>query len=185
MVSPHRYAAIAIASAIYLTTVGFLIVKSQPIEFQDLIGPAVAMDGDDLLLGDVDARLFGVDAPESDQWCEDARGQKYQCGEVSRKILADLVEGRLVTCKTVGKRLDGRPWVVCHIEDGTLVNAELVHAGAAVVYHRTPKVYALEEREAKAEMRGIWAGKFDPPHCFRRWKDKRLRASCASRPSVN
>ncbi len=186
MASVTRYCAIAIAAAMPAAVVSYLTGTSLPNEIPDLVGTAIAKDGDDLLFGEVDARLYGVDAPESDQECKNASGQKYRCGDAATKTLADLVNGRSVTCKPISRRPDfrSRPWVICYIDDGTLINSELVQAGAAVAYYRAPKIYASEEREAQAAMRGIWAGKFDPPHCFRRWRDKRVSASCASQPLV-
>lgn len=54
-----------------------------PAGAETLTGPARAVDGDTLVVGGVRVRLYGVDAPESAQTCNDAGGKAYPCGALS------------------------------------------------------------------------------------------------------
>ena len=42
-----------------------------------LSGHARVIDGDTIVIGEVHVRLFGIDAPESDQTCNDAHGALF------------------------------------------------------------------------------------------------------------
>ena len=66
-------------------------------------GHAIAKDGDDLVIGGIDIRLFGIDAFELHQICE-AESKTYACGELAKQDLAKKVQGRNVHCE-VRRRL--------------------------------------------------------------------------------
>mgnify|MGYP001385053697 CR=1 FL=1 len=48
-------------------------------------------DGDSLRSGKLRIRLFGIDAPEKNQQCTNADGDKWACGEAAQKMLEALV----------------------------------------------------------------------------------------------
>src|SRR5271157_3887082 len=102
----------------------------------------------------VKVRLSDIDAPE--------RGQDYS--QRSRQALANLVFGKEVRIVTHGKDRYGR--VIGNVVvGGKLVNEILVREGWAwnfVKYSKSPRLAELE-REARAERRGLWAGKNPVP----------------------
>lgn len=113
-------------------------------------------DGDTIVLSnrngkDTRIRLYGVDAPESAQ-----RG-----GKESQKFTSDLVYHKDVNVRTVYLDQYGRDVAIVTLQDGKILNEELIRNGHAWVYKNycdTPECSAWRklEHEAKAEMRGLW-----------------------------
>ena len=56
-------------------------------------GIARAKDGDSLMVGNTEVRLFGIDAPEFDQSCT-KNGQPWSCGSAAADQLMRLVTGK-------------------------------------------------------------------------------------------
>jgi endonuclease YncB( thermonuclease family) len=102
----------------------------------------------------VRVRLNSIDAPE--------KGQDYS--QRSRQALADLVFGKEVKVEIHGKDRYGR--VIGDVYVGsTLVNEVLVRKGWAwnfVKYSKSQRLAELE-RQARAQRRGLWAGKNPVP----------------------
>ena len=124
-------------------------------------GVARVIDGDRLVVGVVDTRLKGIDAPELGQMCL-LEGDAWPCGKEARRQLHDRIAGRLVSCRGSERDGEGRILAECRIGD-RLLNAEIVAAGWAV----SDSVYRAEERSAKAGERGIWTSRFDRPAHWR------------------
>lgn len=138
---------------------------------QTIAGQAEVVDGDTLGIRGESARirLYGVDAPEGQQTCEDTAGKRYLCGSKSAEALASIIgrNGR-VTCEEEDRDRYGRIVAVCHA-NGRDVNAELVRQGWALEYKQySDGRYADEEAEAKKAKRGLWSGKFIEPWEWRR-----------------
>jgi endonuclease YncB( thermonuclease family) len=137
-----------------------------------------AKDGDSLMVGDTEVRLYGIDAPELHQTCQRA-GYSWACGEKARAHLSALVDGRPVRCEQIGtdqyERLLGR----CTV--GSLdLNRAMVSLGYAVAYRHYSLDYASAEDTAKAYKRGLWAGTFEMPDEYRHAG----RPQSAPRPTV-
>ena len=128
-------------------------------------GIGQAKDGDSLMVGGTEVRLFGIDAPEWDQYCR-KNGQDWSCGSAAADKLAELVTGRNVVCSSVGmdehKRVLGR----C-MAGATDVNRAMVASGYAVAFRRYSSDYVSAEDSAKVNKRGIWAGTFQMPSDYR------------------
>jgi endonuclease YncB( thermonuclease family) len=58
---------------------------------------ARAIDGDTIAVGSRHVRLQGIDAPETDQVCLDAQGERWTCGITAREHLSAHIAGRAVT----------------------------------------------------------------------------------------
>ena len=56
-----------------------------------LSGCAKVVDGDTLRVDDGRVRLFGIDAPESDQSCERPDGSVWQCGRAATQALETMI----------------------------------------------------------------------------------------------
>ena len=90
------------------------LCASAPISHQPITGPARITDGDTLRIGNERIRLFGIDAPEMKQSCNDDRGARYACGEVARDALRRHVGGAPVTCEPVDRDRYGRTVARCY-----------------------------------------------------------------------
>jgi endonuclease YncB( thermonuclease family) len=104
-------------------------------------------------------RIDGIDAPEI---C-----QVY--GEVSRRALAERVQGQLVVVQ--GRRKDdyGRLLARIHLQ-GEDIGQWMVLAGHAWSYRhqRSAGPYAAQEALAREQRLGLWQGRAMPPRTFRR-----------------
>ncbi|WP_244498043.1 thermonuclease family protein [Aureimonas sp. AU40] len=134
-------------------------------------GRATVVDGDTLAIEGTKARirLYGMDAPESSQTCDDAAGKRYLCGSRAAQYLADLIgrSGR-VTCFEEDRDRYGRIVAECATPGNVVLNAAMVKAGWAIEYKQySDGRYSQEEAEAKAAKRGIWAGQFIEPSKWR------------------
>ena len=118
-------------------------------------------------------RLFGVDAPESSQSCKDATGATYTCGKRSGLALISLLMGKQVTCTPKAKSFD-RIVAVCTVGIAD-VSASQARDGWGVAYTSYSLDYLTQANDARAAGRGIWAGTFDAPECYRHPK----RSDCA------
>lgn len=74
----------------------------------ELTGFARVVDGDTFSLGAERVRLWGVDAPEGRQVCQDGQGRGYACGDVARDQLVGLIGGRSVRCEVRDRDPYGR-----------------------------------------------------------------------------
>lgn len=137
-----------------------------------LTGRAEAVDGDTLAVGGIRVRLEGIDAPEAEQTCTDARGAVWACGQEAQRALARLVANVIVSCEERGldkyKRLLG----VCRVGP-VEVNAELVRRGLAWAFTRYSQSYVALEAEARRGKVGIWSGSAQPAWDYRatRWHE--------------
>ncbi len=143
---------------------GLLAVVSARFETSETTsvqGEVVVNDGDSLTLGGQRIRLVGIDAPELNQLCGKDAGQ-YPCGRLARQALVDAVAGRLVSCS--GRKRDryDRLLATCSA-GGAELNRTQVAEGWAMAYG----AYEAEERTAKANRSGLWAGAFDRPRDWR------------------
>jgi endonuclease YncB( thermonuclease family) len=128
-------------------------------------GTARAKDGDSLVVGSREVRLFGVDAPEFDQICKRA-GTNWPCGTEAAEKLAALVTGREVRCLSSGEDQYGRTLATCTVGQVD-VNRTMVATGFAVAFRRYSSDYVSAEESAKVSRRGLWSGEFQMPQAFR------------------
>lgn len=77
-------------------------------------GLAWVVDGDTLEINGITIRLHGIDAPEKGQWCKNAKGKLYRCGEKSTIALKKITEGKTVTCNINGRDRYGRSVGTCY-----------------------------------------------------------------------
>jgi endonuclease YncB( thermonuclease family) len=125
-----------------------------------------AIDGDSFRTGDVEIRLYGIDAPEYRQTCSGRDGKAHPCGKMARDALSKLIRKKDVICSTLDRDRYGRQVSVC--KHGALeINREMVRLGWAVAYRKHAGSYVSAEREAKAAQRGIWAWTFEMPEDYR------------------
>jgi len=131
-----------------------------------LTGQPHVKDGDSLVINGREMRLKGLDAPEWNQTCR-INARDVPCGRMAADALRRWFTRGPPIC--TGTELDryGRLLVTCRV-NGVDVGADLVRNGIAVDYGNYPE----EEKAARHDERGIWAGTFERPDAFRR----RMRA---------
>jgi len=130
-------------------------------------GSARVVDGDTFSVGPERVRLWGVDAPEGRQVCQNAQGEGYACGDVARDQLVGLIGGRAVCCEVRDRDPYGRAVARC-LAGSTDLGEAMVRAGWAVDYVQFSRgAYASAEVEARRAQRGLWAGRFETPSTWR------------------
>ncbi|PZO03911.1 MAG: hypothetical protein DCF30_02065 [Hyphomicrobiales bacterium] len=151
-----------------LGIIGLLAIAGAVLQYRlgparTLVGAARVIDGDSLRLAGEELRLQGLDAPEFRQSCTDRAGRPVDCGRSSRRALEVLVSRGIITCDIGKVDRYGRGLARCR-QGETDINATMVRDGHAVAYGG----YRVEEEEAKAAGRGLWALRFERPETWRR-----------------
>ena len=181
-----------LAMAGFLTAAVFVIgqwdqVQSPGPQDGDLLGPAIAnaIDGETLFVAGSEVKLFGIDAVESDQVCQDADGADYACGRRATQALQSIVQQDLVVCLPLFAISDSR--LVGHCEVVSKGGFEpvspiefmeefrpnnlsrlMVADGHAVAIGVGTRFFGAQQDEAQALRQGIWQGSFQPPSNWRR-----------------
>jgi len=137
--------------ALVVASVGFGGVAKRKV-YLNTVSAADVIDGDTIRMGDVSLRLWGIDAPETDQLCRAASGDAFACGPEAGKHLTQLAAGKLIWCGPPPsadgnqvassdlprlKESFGRPIVTCRIRAGgkeTDVAQTMVRDGYARLY---------------------------------------------------
>ena len=134
-----------------------------------IIGVASVIDGDTIEVRGQRIRFNGIDAPESRQYCDDAKGLKYPCGRRSAEALdAFLAASKPVHCSFVTWDRYGRFVGDCRRADGVGVASWMVDHGQAVDWPRySHGAYAEQQARAKSAKVGLWVGAFQVPWDWR------------------
>lgn len=120
------------------------------------------IDGDTIIINNQRLRLKGIDAPEIKQSClMDA--QNIACGIKAKQALQQKIGRQAIHCLGHARDKYQRYLAVCYL-GRTDLNQWLVEQGHAVSYYDYPS----EERDARLNKRGIWAGEFERPQEWRR-----------------
>ena len=143
-------------------------------------GQPLVADGDTFMVGSQRVRLWGVDAPEGHQNCQDGAGRSYACGDEARAELVRLIGSRIVTCEARDIDPYGRTVGQCRVGDVDL-GREMVSRGWAVDYTQfSHGAYAEAQADARANRRGIWSGTFQRPSD---WRAQARASTTAAAPS--
>ncbi|MDT0684613.1 thermonuclease family protein [Roseicyclus sp. F158] len=138
----------------------------EPATTATLSGRAKVVDGDTLRVDDERVRLFGIDAPESDQSCARPDGTAWQCGQAATQALEAMIVAGQVDCEVRDVDRYGRSVAIC--QSGSVeLNREMVAQGLAVAYREYSRRYVGDERAAREIDRGIWATEFVMPQEWR------------------
>jgi endonuclease YncB( thermonuclease family) len=133
----------------------------------NLAGPAGIIDGDTLDISGTRIRLWGVDAPESNQSCRGDDSIQYACGTEAAKKLEAFLHQRPIDCAPVSLDQYGQTFAVCSV-DGVDIADWLVRNGFALDWPQYSKgKYDRAQRDAEHAGRGIWQGSYVEPWLFR------------------
>lgn len=133
----------------------------------DLIGQVSVIDGDTLEIHGTRIRLWGIDAPESSQFCRGDDSLPYRCGTKAANELAALIERQPALCKPVTFDRYGRTIAICAV-GGTDLADWPERRGLAMDWPLYSNGrYAAAQNEARNGQHGIWAGSFVEPWRYR------------------
>ncbi|MFD1982600.1 thermonuclease family protein [Mesorhizobium newzealandense] len=176
---PMRLVFVTVAAAAALIT-QFVVHNSGPlpeINLQNLIKPkpvaiagvASVIDGDTIEVHGQRIRFNGIDAPESKQYCDDAKGFEYPCGRRSAEALDKfLAASKPVQCTFVSWDRYNRFVGDCRRADGTSVASWMVEHGQAMDWPRySHGAFAQQQAKAEAAKVGLWVGAFQAPWDWR------------------
>jgi endonuclease YncB( thermonuclease family) len=133
--------------------------KHLPAPFR--IKNAYVIDGDTLSRGEWRIRIYGMDAPESDQ----------PGGDEATARMKELVEGK--TLHILPKDVDIYGRLVARVRCGAYdVGEEMVKSGHAVATSDFTRAYTNMEHTARRGRKGLWEkGRIDDPKAWRNSKD--------------
>ena len=118
--------------------------------------------------GSLKLRLHGIDAPEREQICTNAKGKNYACGKRATDWLRQNVKtGDYLSFDLLDVDKYRRLIVRC-FKSGKDINQAMVRTGWAVAYTRYSDDCLNAETEAKSEHNGLWQGPFLHPEVWRR-----------------
>jgi len=158
----NAYAA-AEQSSLFGTSGQFEEVDARAGELRKVIR---VVDGDTIVVSPNEkVRLIGVDTPET----VDPRKAIECFGKAAKDFTRSAVEGKTIrlvldSVNLARRHKDryGRILAYVYLENGTMLNRELIRQGYAHAYTRYPFRYLVEfrqiERAARIEALGLWSG---------------------------
>ena len=135
-------------------------------ELPETIGTATVIDASHLEVAGQRFKLYGIDAPDTDETCQAAGGAEYPCGIEARDALAKLVSAGEVNCLPRGPNELNEMLASCTVGQTDVARA-LTEAGWALDERKRTLYYEEAELAARAAKRGIWQGKFVSPDAWR------------------
>jgi endonuclease YncB( thermonuclease family) len=158
--------------ALVLVVVLVVLIERYCVPKPEPFGPGaniVSIDGDTLRAGDgAEYRIFGIDAPELHQSCNEANGKSWLCGRAAKTKLTTLIKGGNVTCQTRATDRFGRHVAVCSAAGVPDLGEAMVRDGYAIdLGGAAGNPYRDAEAEARDAKRGIWRGTFQRPSDWR------------------
>jgi endonuclease YncB( thermonuclease family) len=155
------------AAIISWVAASYILLAGHDISAAEVIsGVPRIVDGDTVQIGQTKIRLEGIDAPETDQLCLDAKGDAWACGVASRDKLITFSNNRAWDCDIVGSDRYGRSLGKCFVE-GDDISQWLVRSGLALSFTRYSHEYDQDETAARENRAGLWAGAFIAPWDWR------------------
>jgi len=154
-----------------------------------MVAPALAAEPEmtgagTLRLDGTTFRLDGINAPDIDQMCLDAKGELWPCGVEARDRLNAQIQRRAVRCEDKGPdpAFARRRIGLCSIDgEAATLNQWAVREGWAIKREGDAKgTFAADETDARENRRGMWAGCFADPDDLRRYNvgGRLLGAAC-------
>ena len=143
-----------------------------PNNFPAFYSSARVINGDTLELQGRYFKLYGIDAPEANQTCADHQGRSYNCGKEAAMWLKNWITTNELECRVMQQDSKGNMIGTCSLGQYDL-GAALVNAGWAVANQKYTDIYVPYERQAQANKRGLWQGRFYMPWDWREMQSKK------------
>jgi endonuclease YncB( thermonuclease family) len=129
-----------------IASLAILMVANNIALSSDVSGQASIIDGDTLEIHGMRVRLWGIDAPESDQLCRGDDSLQYRCGAEAANKLDAFIARRPVLCAPRDVDRYGRTVASCSVGADDL-GAWLVSRGLALDWPRYSRSrYAVARR---------------------------------------
>jgi endonuclease YncB( thermonuclease family) len=166
----NRTTAILAGAILLGTGAAFAIPDATGLE-----GNPRVVDGDTLAFGSIKVRIWGIDAFESSQTCQQPAGT-YACGQAATAAMQNIIGGQYVRCVQHGHETSyDRIVAQCFVgstrwgeASTTDIGRALVLRGWAFDYTRYSKGYYKDAQEgARVAGTGAWAGSFQWPWDYR------------------
>lgn len=132
----------------------------------DLSGRLRVKDADTFALGGETVRLYGIDAPETDQMCGGAGAPMWSCGAWAAQEVRARYQGQPATCEDLGRDGYGRVLGRCFVAGEDVARA-IVRDGLAFAYRRYAMDYDLDEKTAAVQGKGLHGAGVQSPAAFR------------------
>lgn len=129
-------------------------------------GSATVIHAHVFYIGGRYVRLFGVDAPDTDQVCSNATGSSYNCGEDAASWVRGWIDKNPIDCYILKVNPNGQDLATC-IWGEYDIGAALVGAGWGIAKTRETTIYQPYEAKAQSESSGLWQGSFYAPEDWR------------------
>ncbi len=143
-----------------------------PNNYPAVYGVTKVINGDTLLMGGRYLRIYGIDAPESNQTCSDGKGRAYRCGQEAARWLKSWISGHELECHVIKQDSKGNMVATCALGQYD-IGAALVNAGWAVADPKQSNIYFPYEQQARENGRGLWQGQFYKPWDWREIQSKK------------
>lgn len=157
-----------------------------PLNYPEMYGHPQVLSGSILVLNGIKIRLFGIEAPEPGQTCENKYGNSYLCGKESIIWMRNWLNQKDVSCRILSKVQNGRTIGTCFSDDGKYdVAAAIVNAGWAVAYTEHTQIYVPYEQDAAMARRGLWAGQFYKPWDWRKIQSRKAKITVTAPKNNN
>jgi endonuclease YncB( thermonuclease family) len=128
------------------------------------------VSGDTFMLDGTLYRLWGIDAPESEQYCADG----WPAGVLAQTRLQTLMQGATVHCEERERDIYGQSIALC-TASGKDLGKELVREGLAWPSRQHAEEYLDQQARAKEERLGIHSHPCTSPWIWR--AERRQQAS--------
>ena len=152
------------------------LIFAHPAAAESLSGPATIVDGDTVTIAGTAVHLYGIDAPEMDQFCTDKKGKRFNCGHAAMRRLFLYIGADPLECMIRERHTDGSLSATCQVksyfrrtENGATrgekfdVALEMVLTGHAFADRQTTDAYAAAGEKAMQRKMGLLAGQIVPP----------------------
>ncbi len=132
----------------------------------DISGVPKIREADQIQIGNSRIRLYGIDAPSTDQLCLNTKGDRWTCGVAARDELIKHTDNKSWTCHTSHTDRRGRVLARCEVS-GEDIQKWLVRAGWALSFTRVSHDYDADQAAARENKAGMWQGAFIAPWDWR------------------
>lgn len=134
--------------------------------YPKISGSATVIHAHIFYIGGRYVRLFGVDAPDTDQVCSNSTGSSYNCGEEAASWVRNWIDQNPIDCYILKVNPNGQDLATC-IWGEYDIGAALVGAGWGIADIRETSIYKPYEAKAQSESSGLWQGSFYSPEDWR------------------
>jgi endonuclease YncB( thermonuclease family) len=153
-------------SSAHVAALVILALTACSIQAADVVGIPHITDADTVEINATKIRLEGIDAPETDQLCLNAKGERWTCGIEARDRLIERAAGKMWTCHVHGNDRYKRALGTCAV-GGDNIQQWMVVNGWALSFVRYSHQYDPDQETARKMKAGLWGGAFIAPWDWR------------------